>query len=667
MPDLTKNTNADSLMQSLGMTRINNAWKWNKSPVTFGSAGRLPLPLPKSVGELLGNKAADAAATKIALAEKLRQDKQAALDKDIESPGPFSPSYEEASLVPPVATPVGGLNEDPVTRLGSTWREQLWPGVEQILARNLRVTAFSAAWADVLPLFQAQYAEYLVNPVIVSNDQTGALVETTALQISPRSVSGRIPELDATDLAFTPEELLLARQLPPRFLEYHLEAAASLFEKARHFQTERENKAALAASFALDTVQFLVDDQRQRTDIASGVTVAPVIGAMGEWSRSERESTAMTNQSALLESIAISLLVRPSEPAVAAAHLAYATAWMQTVNYGPEIATLSNGTRTRSAEIMDAAQAAAQVSGNQQGLLLRAQSEDLSARATGALHQALSERERAAAAAHSANRAILRVNDLARITTSKLLMACTPGGALNYAQHEQRIRLEYLATLRSGLLRFAACAQGLYSILGYNVKMPRLLWSALPTNAIPSAMLEPGNMDEAALPDEVLLSASLWLRDAATWFLSRMRLERKWLHVVRLRQWVPNDEVWSAAMISGQLSFELDAGKLGSGASPRLRGLALEVLTSSKIPEQQTSSYFTARLSFPLTAGPATAIQLDDRVIGRIRRVDANLMPPPPELTDCILNISPVGMWTIKLEPTADLEDVYLHLWMTEA
>jgi hypothetical protein len=101
--------------------------------------------------------------------------------------------------------------------------------------------------------------------------------------------------------------MLLARQLPQRFLEYHLEAAASLLDKARQFQMERENKAAMAASFALDTIQFLVEDQRQRTDIASGVTVAPIIGAMGEWSSSEREANAMTNQAALLESMAVSL------------------------------------------------------------------------------------------------------------------------------------------------------------------------------------------------------------------------------------------------------------------------------------------------------------------------------------------------------------------------
>lgn len=666
----TEDVDATSLMVSLGMTRINGGWKWNKDPLTAGSAKRLPLPLPKSVADCLSDKTAEAAAAKMATMAKERQDKQAKLDNGNEPAGPFSPTYEEAGLIPPIGIPVGGLDEDPSKRLSSldaNWQDQLWPGLEQIVIRNLRVAAFSSAWKDVLPLFQAQYAEYLVNPIVVVDDPAGTSVETTALLISPRTVSGRVPALDAADLMFTVEELRLARGLPQRFLEYHMEAAASLLDKARQLQIERENKAALAASFALDTVQFLVEDQRQRTDIASGVTVAPVLGAMGEWSRSAREAHAMSAQSALLESRATSLLANPSESANAAARLAYATAWMQTVLYGPEVVSLTGGTRVRSDEIKDAALAAAQMASAQQGILLRGQATDLNIRAEGAKHQAAAERERAAAAVHSAYRAILRVNDLARITNSKLLMACTPGGALNYAQHEQRIRLEYLATLRAGLLRLASCAEGLYSILGYDIKMPGVVAHVLPTGTIPASMVESGRLDDEARPDEVLLNASLWLRDATNWFLTKMRLERRWVRVVRLRQFVLSDVAWNEAMANGELAFELDAGVLGAVTLPRLRGVALEVLPSTKMPDPEANRYFTARLTFPRTVSLGSAEQMEDRMIGRIRRVNSSLPPPVPELTDYILNANPLGAWGVKIDPTAALDDVYLHLWLAEA
>jgi hypothetical protein len=65
---------------------------------------------------------------------------------------------------------------------------------------------------------------------------------------------------------------------------------------------------------------------------------------------------------------------------------------MQTVFYGPSVTTLASGARDRSEEIKDAAQAAAQVSSVQQGILLRGQAEDLSSRAKGATMKAAAER-----------------------------------------------------------------------------------------------------------------------------------------------------------------------------------------------------------------------------------------------------------------------------------
>lgn len=670
MPASILDASPASLMGSLGMTLVDGAWKWNKDPSTSGSAGSLPLPLPKAVEDLLKNKTAEAVAEKIAVAAKERQEKQGALDRGIEPAGPFSPTYEEAGLLPPIGIPVGGLDENPATRLAfpfADWQHGLWPGLEQIIARNLRVSSFTATWGSVLPLFQAQYAEYLVNPSVKVAGPVASPVETTALLISPRSVSGRVPALDAADLAYTGAELDLASELPDRFLEYHLEAAAGLLDKARQFQVERENKAALAASFALDIVQFLVEDQRQRTDIASGATVAPIIAAMGDWSSAERDANAMKNQAKLLESIAVSLQASPSDSATAAARMAYATAWTQTVFYGPDVATLSSGTRVRADEIKEAAQAAAQVSSAQQALLLRGQGSELAARAVGSEKKAAAERERAAAAAHGANRSILRVNDLARITTSKLLMACTPGGPLNYAQHEQRIRLEYLATLRAGLLRLAAAAKGVYSLLGYGVKMPGVVVRVLPSGSIPPSMVEPSQVDADARPSEVLLSASLWLRDAATWFLARMRVERRWVRVVALRSLVATDAAWSAAIAIGEVQVNLDEEVLGARVAPRLRGVAIEVVPSSvAIPTEPAGGYYMARLSFPKTPGPIPAVQLNDREIGRVRRVNASLPPLAPELTDCILNVSPLGHWGIKFDPGSMLDDIYLHLWLAE-
>jgi len=96
MPNSMESPESASLMKSLGMTLVDGDWKWDKNPLTVGSAGRLPLPLPKDVADMLANKEAAETAKKLAAAAKARQDQQDALDRGFEPPGGFAPSYEEA-------------------------------------------------------------------------------------------------------------------------------------------------------------------------------------------------------------------------------------------------------------------------------------------------------------------------------------------------------------------------------------------------------------------------------------------------------------------------------------------------------------------------------------------------------------------------------------------
>jgi hypothetical protein len=186
-------------------------------------------------------------------------------------------------------------------------------------------------------------------------------------------------------------------------------------------------------------------------------------------------------------------------------------------------------------------------------------------------------------------------------------------------------------------------------MLGYDNKMPAIVAQALPPDAIPVALVEPGNTADNARPDEVLpvqASGSVTPRIGSypecalnadgsvsyhfgNWF-------RTMLHGLRLCP-------------AANLKFELDAAMLGAETQPRLRGIALEVVPTEKMLESQANGYFAASVSLPTNEEHESTVLLSKRQIGRIRRVNTNLAPPGPELSDFILNACPVGSWTIEL------------------
>lgn len=627
----------------------------------FDNGPRLPLPLPKKIEKVLQN------ARTIALRDALDPAAKAArqaIEKSYEEPSPFAPSAERVQDEEE-GDPEEGISVRPQFR-NWEWNKHkttpFWPGVEHVIRRNRRVKSFVDIWGNILPLFEAQYAEYLINPVMDLPEAPDLSV--TAMLLAPDAVAATLPRLGTDDLKLTAADRKIhavALALQP---ETHLDMAAGLLDRARQLQNERENKAASAANLALDLIQFLVEDKRQRLDIASGVTVAPLIEAHCTAEALRNEAEGLEIQRERLNNLASGWLKEALPNA--STRLAYAGAYMQTDKFGPSITALDGQARERGQEIMEAAKQLATLTWEQQQAQLYAQSVEVSARATAAKLRFQAHGERAAAAAQGAFRTLNRVNESARIVAGKVVLACTSGGALNYAQQEQQVRKEYLSALRRALLRLGDAQRSLVLVYGYDVSAPAEVEVAL---RVANGASVPEQ--EPSLP-QVVAAALQWARDASEWLMRTRRSENRWTRAISLRQLVTDDR-WADMVKDGAVSFTITAEELGARMCPRLQGIALEASVRDRGDAGPAQTWNAA-----ITLPPVGTFRHRDNEqqfdqsgfhrlpLGRIRPGHAIREAPAPDLTERVLNASPLGSWEVSFTAAEGLEDAILHLWLAE-
>lgn len=644
----------EAFMHSLGMNDLGEGiYKWMPNPVA-------PIKFPKKIEDML--KQARAAAIRDQMDPEGAATRRS-IEAQFEQPDAFSPSAEEVEIEDG-GDPENGLHPNPAYR-GLDWdhykMSPFWPGASVAIKYNRRVRAFSHVWKNVLPVFEAQYAEYLVNPTILSTDEQP--FQLTTLMLSPESAGARMPTLDLPDLVFTPEDLAVHDVHIPAHVELHLELATGLLERTRQLQNERENKAAKAATFSLELLQYLAEDRRQRLDIAAGVTVAPIIEAHASAEAARIEAANFQQQSETLRALANS--IDKESPADAAGRLAYIGTWMQTVQYGPEIIALDGQKRQRADESLAAAKQVAELNWRQQKEMLHGQAGELWARFRASSERFFAHGERAASAAHVAHNTLRRVNDTSLVALNKIVLASTPGGALNYAQQEQQVRMEYLAALRRALLRLAEAESSMKKIFEYAPGLPDILniaYEVCKGRAIPG---------ELPSPAQILNAATLWARDASEWLLRTRRRENRWTQVISLRTLL-GEKKWNEAAENGAFSFSIDAHDLAGVRTPRLCGINLEACSIDD--HTSRDPYWTASITLPVTglyphiSGTTTLAQdfLSQLPIGRIRTPIASRSALTPEYSEKLTNASPIGIWRIALNPAETVSDILLHLWLIE-
>lgn len=642
----------EQLLKDLRMAPTDaGRFKWTPEPF-------VPLPLPPKVHEALERLRAERLGEEI---DPVGTAKRRAIEAKYELPGDFAPSQEQVEDAVD-GNPEDGLSADPAQReenFEDFQQRPFWPGVAHVLRRNRRIAAFTEVWSDLLPLFEAQYAEYLVNPVI---DLPGDIpLRTTTLHFAPSAVAAALPMVGLDDLKYSIEDRAALTASVPAHVELHLEMASSLLDKARQLQNERENKAAAAALFSLEMVQYLAEDRRQRMDIASGVTVEPVFEAHRAAEAARLEAKGLTSQMRALNNIATNSIYAPAE---AAERLAHVNAWMDQHGYGPQITNLQGEAKERAQAIREAAKVVASLNWKQQTAILTSQADELDIRAQAAQQRFFAHVERAASAAHRAHRSLMRVHDAARAAAARLILACTPAGALNYAHQERQTRLDYVTALRRAILRTVDAADGIEKVFGYQIPLPREVVIA---NRVAGGQAAPSN---SPLPAQVLYAASRWVREASEWMLWSRRKENRWVQVVSIRS-VLGEHGWQRAAAEDNFLFTLSPAMLGAASSPRVLGLNLEV-----VPKRDTGFAnlgLVARVSLPSEAvysNGGIIHKLDqqwlaDLPIGRLREPHPGRPAPAVEMSDRIANASPLGDWKIAIAGHA-VDDLLLHLWLAE-
>jgi hypothetical protein len=651
-----------ALMKSRGVVLRDGQFTWEVEP--WPGRPRERVPLPDKLRELLEEirkKEYEAAKARAAAAA------EAATGAKYQQPGTFAPSEEAVDDAQGPFDQSLGPSSDPATRLREALTPTVWPTVGRVAWRNLRVPRFDKVWSDVLGEFQVQYADYLENTITELDGLNGKSI-ISALVLVPRSVGSKLPAPSMAKIVFTEEEERHIRMSPVRYVEAQLSAAIATLEKARQSQIERENKAALAAAFALDVVQFLADDNRQRTEIASGVTIRPLVDAVMAAEDSRLEAHAADQQLQAFEAVAKAIDDQGDPFAKAAGDLALQSAFLPIHGYGPVNEQKPPLTRAQAIEV--GAKALAALNVLQQRELLWGSVRSLTARRDACTMRSHADLRRAAVAAQSAHMALVRLADAAHEVTNKVVLACSSGGALNYAQHEQRCRTEFVSLLRAGLIELSLAARGLFTIFGFDRPLPAGLAALLPAGAFPAAL---GGMEakvEATpdRPEDVLLQSLIWAREAAKYVVTGARNERKWSRTVSLRQ-TASDDQWNGRAARGVVSLTVTADELGGQGVTRLAALAVEI--ALKGDAVNSPAYRRAILELPDEAfyrvdEPVQQADLSPLDFGRIEPRMNGLRAVPPEIIDRVANASAEGEWSVSMDDWGEVSDVLIHMWLAE-
>ena len=150
----------------------------------------------------------------------------------------------------------------------------------------------------------------------------------------------------------------------------------------------------------------------------------------------------------------------------------------------------------------------------------------------------------------------------------KIRLATEPGGAFNYVEQMDKIRLQYERDIREALARIKAANEGLKLIYGYNEALPEAI--TLQLNLVNE------NKKGQQTACSVLEDSFVWVGDALAWLSNNSMVDQAYTMSISIRQTV-GDKKWYEGRRSGQWKFEIPESFFPDQKYVRLRGISVYV------------------------------------------------------------------------------------------
>jgi hypothetical protein len=243
----------------------------------------------------------------------------------------------------------------------------------------------------------------------------------------------------------------------------------------------------------------------------------------------------------------------------------------------------------------------------------------------------------------------------------RVLLSCLEEGPLNFAEQRDRVRLNFERDMGDALARYRALSKGLQLLYGYSQPDPMEIWVD-----IGKATKE----ELAATPFLGRIEPFLgWIRDAIAWLIRFQSRELVYSRVVSVRSLVGEDG-WQQGIAKASWDFNIDEDTFPDQRHIRTRSISVFAMSDS-------DSLWAGAIGLPATGKvrhlDGSLISLDQAFLpsvrfGRITRRDS-IRPPELSSASLVHNASPLGTWSLTIEPGAsnssslsELKDIQLDL-----
>ncbi|WP_158822822.1 hypothetical protein [Granulicella sp. S156] len=241
-----------------------------------------------------------------------------------------------------------------------------------------------------------------------------------------------------------------------------------------------------------------------------------------------------------------------------------------------------------------------------------------------------------------------------RLSEASIASYTQPGGALNYRERMKRLELLFHRDFRDALARLKVGVDGLSKLYGYDEPLPNEV-----TAAIRGEKVSPGVYDLSLL----------WVRNAIAFLVKFGQVDQGYAHTISLKKLLGEDRFRAGRKPTPWASwtFEIPRELFPDQYYLRLRGVTLYVVPEGGLLSGERSegvwmgSIKAPDVSFCEHLKPKTGAverrDLDQRKTpsSMAGRISYRQSLRAPELIggSNLYNISPFGVWTIRLSPSA--------------
>lgn len=515
---------------------------------------------------------------------------------------------------------------------------------------------FEMDWNYTLAEFERSYGG-LIGLTVLPPPAPGALPPSALIKKldNPDLVQLALPEFVFTE---QPSDVMLE----PRRLDTLMSEMAAISDRCGSNRQVQRELAAQGAAIAFELVDFLKRDRIYRSQLADGLLSTPYVeatraldaGLLAEAAASARAQ----HQAALLDN-------QYGQPALAAASdAAQRSAWATGRNaftnpppgnaaehsWGNEpVKTVSEHLRF-AAEVMAARTADLE---RQEINVVETMAGSLMAQAS---HQNVALRERAHLAAATIRDETARHRANVDIVKAKLRVACSPGGALNYAEQELQVRRRLARDFRALAARVPVLATGLRTVLGIELALPASLHRQLP-EAIRSRVGNPVGSPTG----DVLEDTLTWARMAVELLLAQRHRDERLSVTLSLTELLGTK--WDQVKRGGAATFTLSGDEFAGRRQLRLAAIGATAIGSLSGHAVQLRLRLPARGWTEDGAGRREVDQTSAPAILLSGVLSAEEGQPEQAVGDAVLNRAPLGEWSIALDPpvgVTGLDDIRL-------